>query len=205
MLHKLVQHQSVNIYSINISLFPFKYYLPVILTKCQLLHHLPFSNFGSCMWDLIVSTLDHCLSSYFPKDLFLDYFVITKPVIVPFGALKYSPYIYCCYFYIFWSFWTVGFTSFIWNCESFSQLGATCRRREGCCIFHYLSWTDSIKLSLLFSNIGCSTSKGSLFRMSHVMRKPVFAICKQQRHRSACASAISTFVVHCLDQLAKLV
>ena len=27
--------------------------------------------------------------------------------------------------------------------------------------------------------------------MSHVMRKPVFAICEQQRHRSACASAVS--------------
>ena len=27
--------------------------------------------------------------------------------------------------------------------------------------------------------------------MSHVMRKPVYAVCKQQRHRSACASAQS--------------
>ena len=27
--------------------------------------------------------------------------------------------------------------------------------------------------------------------ISHVMRKPVFAICEQQRHRSACASAQS--------------
>ena len=26
--------------------------------------------------------------------------------------------------------------------------------------------------------------------MSHIMRKPVYAICKQQRHRSACASAV---------------
>ena len=40
--------------------------------------------------------------------------------------------------------------------------------------------------------------------MSHIMRKPVFAICKQQRHRSACASArslISAFVIYCLDSI----
>ena len=39
--------------------------------------------------------------------------------------------------------------------------------------------------------------------MSHVMRKPVFAICKQQRLRSARASMQSDqrFVVHCLDSI----
>ena len=30
-----------------------------------------------------------------------------------------------------------------------------------------------------------------LWKLSHVMRKPVYAICKQQRHRSACAFAQS--------------
>ena len=30
-----------------------------------------------------------------------------------------------------------------------------------------------------------------LIQMSHVMTKPVFAVCEQQRHRSACASAQS--------------
>ena len=39
--------------------------------------------------------------------------------------------------------------------------------------------------------------------MSHIMIKPVFAICKQQRHRSVCASVQSDqrFVVHCLDSI----
>ena len=33
--------------------------------------------------------------------------------------------------------------------------------------------------------------------VSHVMRKPVFAICKQQRHRSACTSAQSDQCLCC--------
>ena len=43
--------------------------------------------------------------------------------------------------------------------------------------------------------------------MSHIMTKPAFAICKQQRHRSACTSAqsISAFVVRCLDRIIPLV
>ena len=38
------------------------------------------------------------------------------------------------------------------------------------------------------------------------MRKPVFAICEQQRCRSACASmqSDSTFVVHCLGSIIPL-
>ena len=36
------------------------------------------------------------------------------------------------------------------------------------------------------------------------MRKPVFAICKQQRRRSACR-LISAFVVRCLDSIIPLV
>ena len=36
--------------------------------------------------------------------------------------------------------------------------------------------------------------------MSHVMRKPVYAICEQQRR-----SLISTFVVRCLDSIIPLV
>ena len=43
--------------------------------------------------------------------------------------------------------------------------------------------------------------------LSHVMRKPVYAICDQQRRRSylASASLISAFVVHCLDSIIPLV
>ena len=43
--------------------------------------------------------------------------------------------------------------------------------------------------------------------MSHIMGKPVYAIYKQQRCRSACVSAslISTFVVRCLDSIISLV
>ena len=35
------------------------------------------------------------------------------------------------------------------------------------------------------------------FNRSHIMRKPVFAICKQQRRRSACASAQSDQHLYC--------
>ena len=58
----------------------------------------------------------------------------------------------------------------LWDCrvqniwgQSSAQPGA--RRREGCRISHYPSWTDSVKLSLLFSNFGCYISKGSPFRL----------------------------------------
>ena len=43
--------------------------------------------------------------------------------------------------------------------------------------------------------------------LSHVMRKPVYAICEQQRRRSACdpRNLTSTFVVRCLDSIIALV
>ena len=42
--------------------------------------------------------------------------------------------------------------------------------------------------------------------MSHVMRKPVYAICEQQKRRSAwMRSLISAFVVRCLDRIIPLV
>ena len=45
--------------------------------------------------------------------------------------------------------------------------------------------------------------------LSYVMRKPVYAICQQQRHISACASThmrrlIPAFVVRCLDSIIPL-
>ena len=49
--------------------------------------------------------------------------------------------------------------------------------------------------------------KMPLSELGHVMRKPVYAIFKQQRRRSACASAqsarslISTFIVRCPDTI----
>ena len=47
-------------------------------------------------------------------------------------------------------------------------------------------------------HLGCLIGQND---MSHDMRKPIFAICEQERHRSACASvqSDSTFTVHCLD------
>ena len=64
------------------------------------------------------------------------------------AALKGLPvHRYSVIFYIFLSFGTVGLNTFIWE-QSSTQPGA--RRREGCCIWHYLSWKDSIKPSLLF-------------------------------------------------------
>ena len=55
-------------------------------------------------------------------------------------------------FYIFWSFGIVEFSALIRQ-QSCAQPGA--RRREGCCVCHYLSWTDSVKPSPPFSNFGC--------------------------------------------------
>ena len=44
-------------------------------------------------------------------------------------------------------------------------------------------------------------------KMSHFMRKPVYAICEQQRRRSACASTQSEqrFCFYCLDSIISLV
>ena len=50
----------------------------------------------------------------------------------------------------------LGFNTFIWKWSS-AQPGA--RRREGCCICHYLSWTDTIKPSLLFSDLDAVFAK----------------------------------------------
>ena len=43
----------------------------------------------------------------------------------------------------------------------------------------------------------------TILKLSHIIRKPVLAICKQQRHSSACTSTnlISTIVVCCLDSI----
>ena len=41
--------------------------------------------------------------------------------------------------------------------------------------------------------------------MSHVMRKPVYAKCEQQKHTSAMRSLISAFVFRCLDIIILLV
>ena len=52
------------------------------------------------------------------------------------------------------------------------------------------------------------TRKSILDHMSHIMTKPAFVICEQQRRRSACASTQSdqiAFVVRCLDNLIPLV
>ena len=53
------------------------------------------------MLDLIVSVPDHCLKT-------------TTAVGVPCGGPKVSSYIAkACYFYIFWSFGTVGFNTYL--------------------------------------------------------------------------------------------
>ena len=82
------------------------------------------------------------------------------------AALKYLPvhrYNAVFFFFLhFLVFWDYRVQYFIWE-QNCAQPGA--RRRERCCICHYLSWTDSIKPSLLFSNFGCCISKGSPFRL----------------------------------------
>ena len=53
------------------------------------------------------------------------------------------------------------------------------------CILFNMWWTTF--------DVGCKVTQCSLAQndMSHVMRKPVYAICEQQRRRSACASVQS--------------
>ena len=41
---------------------------------------------------------------------------------------------------------------------------------------------------MMINNYGC-------FHLSHVMRKHVYAMCEQQRHRSACTSTYLYFVI----------
>ena len=53
-----------------------------------------------------------------------------------------------------------------------------------------ICWKRAVRLACLW------------YCFSHVMRKPVYVICEQQRRRSACASA---FVVRCLDSIIPLV
>ena len=43
----------------------------------------------------------------------------------------------------------------------------------------------------------------SMYNWSHLMTKPVYVTCEQQRHISACA--VSAFVVRCLDSIIPLV
>ena len=66
------------------------------------------------------------------------------------------------------------------------------------CIPNYLDcW-----LWILFKNNNRDTKKQN-YHMSHVVRKPVFAICEQQRRRSACESAQSDqrLCFRCLDSI----
>ena len=51
------------------------------------------------------------------------------------------------FLFIFWSFGNIGF----WQKVDFHL--SRCYGRDNCCTFHYFLWTDSIKLSLLFSYI----------------------------------------------------
>ena len=44
-----------------------------------------------------------------------------------------------------------------------------------------------------------------LYCLSHIMRKPVYAICEQQMRSSASAQSDKAFVVRCLDSIISLV
>ena len=53
-------------------------------------------------------------------------------------------------FYIFWSFGTIGFNTFIWE-QSCTQPGP--EWHESCCICYYLSWRDSINRVCCFQTL----------------------------------------------------
>ena len=79
-----------------------------------------------------------------------------------------------------------------WEYSS-AQPGA--RRRAGGHICHYLSWTDSIKPSLLFSNFGCCVSKGSLFRLFATNDEVTRGFCWHQNFVSwGCLLQLYTFI-----------
>ena len=64
-----------------------------------------------------------------------------------------------------------------------------------------ISWVSSIMRTEILTDF--EIKKEILKQMSHVTRKPVFAICEQQRRRSASQphSLIRAFVVPCLDSI----
>ena len=72
----------------------------------------------SCKIEVSIKLTQSCfqtLDAVFPKDIFSDYLEITTAVVVPCGGPKNYPRtsIKRCYFYIFWSFGTVGFNTFL--------------------------------------------------------------------------------------------
>ena len=107
----------------------------------------------------------------------------------------------------------------IWNLASISPVVSEEKMFENVDIRHTygrqrptypISSTLSLRQNILFQmhllKVLCL-----YFQISHVMTKPVFAKCEQQRRRSACAetarmlahprSLISAFVVHCLASI----
>ena len=80
-------------------------------------------------------------------------------------------------------------------------------------VSNLLSKRSRISRNTLLTDITDKIHSGQVTKtfipnMSHVMRKPVYAICEQQKRRSACTDPhrlVSAFVVHCLDSIIHLV
>ena len=71
-----------------------------------------------------------------------------------------------------------------------------------------LTWVDSnCLLQMLQTEQDSSENSSDGNEMSLVMRNPVYAICEQQRRRSAYASAQSDqhFIIRCLDSIISVV
>ena len=142
------------------------------------------------MWDLIVSVPDHCLSFYFSEN----------------AALIQWPFLNMTNAKLIRS-WTVGWQSQ----NSFTRLiqGTSSNMKNVSSLRSTFSILIKYVIDLMYYHLS-STARNNHYKMvvrwfsflshqliclliwyhlSHVMRKPVLAICEQQRRRSACASA----------------
>ena len=98
---------------------------------------------------------------YFQRIALSDYLEIKTAVIVPCGRYT-SPRISIYSVVLLLHFLDLLGSTLNWK-QSIAQPRA--RRREGCFICQYLSWTDSIKSSMLFSNFRRCIAKGFLIRL----------------------------------------
>ena len=81
--------------------------------------------------------------------------------------------------------------------DMFSFMTRMCMHIIWSCIFVGSFWNQNWRISIKLKRDVKVTHMPCKDNMSHVMRKPTFAICEQQRRRSACASAQSDQLFCC--------
>ena len=89
---------------------------------------------------------------------------------------------------------------FVYFCSALVSLTFCYCGRGDCVFFLCVVHRWSRRVSFISRSIRTNYQWRCEYCWSHVMRKPVYAMCEQQRHRSAW-SLISVFVVRCLDSI----